>query len=93
MGIAFAAAGNDEVPARFQCAGRAVQDGFVIIHPVQRCVGKHEVEFVWEANFPRVGDLKFQIGNFRWWKSFARESDHFRRGVGARHRAARHGVG
>ena len=64
MRIAFAAAGNDEPSAGFQTRCRAAQKCLVIVHPMQRGVGKNQIELVVESDFARVHDVKCEIGNF-----------------------------
>ena len=44
MRVAFAAAGNDQPSAGFQNRRRAAQNFLVVVHPMQRGVGKNQVE-------------------------------------------------
>ena len=55
----------------------------MIVHPMQRGVGKHTIKFLREANLTRVHGVKRQISKFAMWKCLFRKLDHLRRSINA----------
>ena len=59
----------------------------MVDHPVQRGVGKQQIELPLESYFARVHDAEAQVGKFRGLKNFLRKFNHLRRGINTRRRS------
>ena len=66
----------------------------MVVHPMQRGVGKNQIKLCYESGFParrRPEISNWEISIFG--NVLLREGDHFRRSINPDRRAARHGAG
>ena len=96
MGITFPATENRQPSAPLQHGSCATKNGLVIVHPMQRGIGKNHINRGGGKagfQFPRIADLKLEIRKCHRWKHFPGKSDHFHRSVDAEHPPPRDGLG